>query len=174
MDPVRHLKISVLVLALLVSIGTAGYSTIEGWRLLDALYMTVITLGTVGFREIHELSDAGKIFTMVLIFFGVSVLGYIVGSLAQIMFEGQLQRIIGRKKLEKKINALSGHYIICGFGRIGALICKEFAAKPLPFVVVENDPLVWIDWPRTATCFSGGMPPMTRHCSRPASRRPRV
>ncbi|GAB7025802.1 potassium channel family protein [Geotalea toluenoxydans] len=142
MDPVRHLKISVLVLALLVSIGTAGYSTIEGWRLLDALYMTVITLGTVGFREIHELSDAGKIFTMVLIFFGVSVLGYIVGSLAQIMFEGQLQRIIGRKKLEKKINALSGHYIICGFGRIGALICKEFAAKPLPFVVVENDPLV--------------------------------
>ncbi|ACM18930.1 cation channel, TrkA domain-containing [Geotalea daltonii FRC-32] len=142
MDPVRHLKISVLVLALLVSIGTAGYSTIEGWRLLDALYMTVITLGTVGFREIHELSDAGKIFTMVLIFFGVSVLGYIVGSLAQIMFEGQLQRIIGRKKVEKKIDALSGHYIICGFGRIGALICKEFAAKPLPFVVVENDPLV--------------------------------
>jgi voltage-gated potassium channel len=142
MDPVRHLKISVLVLALLVSIGTAGYSTIEGWRLLDALYMTVITLGTVGFREVHELSDVGKIFTMVLIFFGVSVLGYIVGSLAQLMFEGQLQRIIGRKKVEKKIDGLSGHYIICGFGRIGALICKEFAAKPLPFVVVENNPQV--------------------------------
>lgn len=142
MDPVRHLKISVFVLGLLVSLGTAGYSTIEGWRLLDALYMTVITLGTVGFREVHELSDGGKIFTMVLIFFGVSVLGYIVGSLAQIMFEGQFQRIIGRKKVEKKIDGLSNHYIICGFGRIGALICKEFAAKPIPFVIVEKDPLV--------------------------------
>ena len=139
MDPVRHLKISICVLVLLVSFGTFGYIAIEGWGFLDALYMTVITLSTVGFREVHNLSDLGKIFTMVLIFFGVSVIGYIVGSLAQIMFEGQFHRIIGRKKVEKSISALDGHYIICGFGRIGALICKEFAAKPLPFVVVEKD-----------------------------------
>ncbi|HEY6838727.1 MAG TPA: NAD-binding protein [Geobacteraceae bacterium] len=138
MDPVRHLKLSILVLAMLVTLGTAGYTVIEGWRPLDSLYMTVITLGTVGFREVHELSDAGKVFTMILIVFGVSVIGYIVGSLAQIMFEGQFQRIIGRKKVEKKIEALRDHYIICGFGRIGALICKEFAARPLPFVVVEK------------------------------------
>jgi voltage-gated potassium channel len=138
MDPVRHLKISFFVLAMLVTMGTAGFMTIEGWGLLDSLYMTVITLGTVGFKEVHDLSDAGKIFTMLLIIVGVSVIGYIVGSLAQIMFEGQFQRIIGRKKLEKRIDALKGHYIICGFGRIGALICKEFAAKPLPFVVVEK------------------------------------
>jgi voltage-gated potassium channel len=139
MDPMRHLKISVCVLALLVSFGTFGYIAIEGWDPLDSLYMTVITLSTVGFREVHELSDFGKIFTMVLIFFGVSVIGYIVGSLAQIMFEGQFHRILGRKKVEKSISALHGHYIICGFGRIGALIAKEFAAKPLPFVVVEKD-----------------------------------
>jgi voltage-gated potassium channel len=139
MDPVRHLKISICVLVLLVSFGTFGYIAIEGWGCLDALYMTVITLSTVGFREVQPLSDAGKIFTMVLIFFGVSVIGYIVGSLAQIMFEGQFHRIIGRKKVEKSISALHDHYIICGFGRIGALICKEFAAKPLPFVVVEKD-----------------------------------
>lgn len=138
MDPMRHLKISILVLFVLVSLGTAGYMGIEGWRLLDALYMTVITLGTVGFREVHELSDAGKIFTIVLIIFGVSVLGYLVGSLAQIMFEGQFQRIIGRKKVEKMVEALKDHYIICGYGRMGSLICKEFAAKPLPFVVVEK------------------------------------
>jgi voltage-gated potassium channel len=138
MDPVRHLKISIVVLAMLVSLGTLGYVAIEGWRFLDALYMTVITLSTVGFREVHELDSAGKIFTMILIVFGVSVIGYIVGSLAQIMFEGQFQRIIGRKKVEKKIMSLQDHYIICGFGRMGSLICKELAAKPLPFVVIEK------------------------------------
>ncbi|MBT0652137.1 potassium channel family protein [Geomobilimonas luticola] len=142
MDPVRHLKISVFVLGLLISVGVTGYMGIEGWNFLDALYMTVITLGTVGFREVHDLSDAGKLFTVGLIVVGVSVLGYIVGSLAQIMFEGQFQRIIGRKKVEKRIDALQDHYIICGFGRIGALICKEFAAKPLPFLVIEKHPEV--------------------------------
>lgn len=139
MDPVRHFKISIGVLLLLLTVGTCGYMALEGWSLLDALYMTVITLGTVGFREVHDLSQVGKMFTMMLIFFGVGVIGYIVGSLAQIMFEGQFQRILGRKKVEKAIAALDGHYIICGFGRIGSLICKEFAAKPLPFVVVEKD-----------------------------------
>ena len=139
MDAVRHLKISILVLLCLVSIGTCGYMSIEGWRFLDAIYMTVITLGTVGFKEVHDLSDAGKIFTIALIIFGVSVLGYLVGSLAQIMFEGQFQRIIGRKKVEKMVDALKDHYIICGFGRMGSLICKELAAKPLPFLVVEKN-----------------------------------
>ncbi|WP_298438785.1 TrkA family potassium uptake protein [Geobacter sp.] len=142
MDPVRHFKISIGILAVLVTVGTAGYMVLEGWEFLDSLYMTVITLGTVGFREVHDLDHAGKIFTMLLIVFGVSVLGYIVGSLAQIMFEGQLQRIIGRKKVERKIESLSDHYIICGFGRIGALICREFAAKPIPFVVIEKFPEV--------------------------------
>ncbi len=138
MDPVRHLKISFFVLLMLISGGTIGYMSIEGWRLLDAAYMTVITLGTVGFKEVHDLSDGGKLFTMGLIVVGVSVLGYIVGSLAQIMFEGQFQRIMGRKKVEKQIDALSEHYIICGFGRIGSLICKEFKANDLKFVIVEK------------------------------------
>ncbi|NMC73346.1 MAG: potassium channel protein [Geobacteraceae bacterium] len=140
MDPVRHFKVSITVLALLISLGTLGYMGIEGWNFLDSLFMTAITLATVGYQEIHPLSENGKIFTMLLIVFGVSVLGYIVGSLAQIMFEGQFQRIMGRKKVEKKIEALCDHYIVCGFGRMGALICREFAAKPLPFVVVEKMP----------------------------------
>ena len=124
---------------MIISGGTIGFMSIEGWRLLDAVYMTVITLGTVGFRKVHELSDGGKLFTMGLIVFGVSVLGYIVGSLAQIMFEGQIQRILGRKKVEKQIEALTGHYIICGFGRIGSLICKEFKANGLKFVIIEKN-----------------------------------
>jgi voltage-gated potassium channel len=116
--------------------------SIERWRFLDAFYMTVITLATIGFQEVHELSDAGRVFTILLIVVGVSVLGYTVGKLAQIMFEGEFQRFLGRKKVEKTIEELRDHYIVCGYGRIGSLICREFAAKPIPFVVVENSPEV--------------------------------
>jgi voltage-gated potassium channel len=142
MNPVKDLKISLFILLMLVSLGTAGYMSIEGWRFLDAFYMTVITLATVGFQEVHDLSDAGRLFTILLIVVGVSVLGYTVGKLAQIMFEGEFQRFLGRKKVEKTIEELRDHYIVCGYGRIGSLICREFAAKPIPFVVVENDPEV--------------------------------
>jgi voltage-gated potassium channel len=139
MNPARQLKFSLLILLLLISIGTVGYMSIEDWRFLDAFYMTVITLATVGFQEVHPLSDAGRVFTILLIVIGVTVLGYTVGKLAQIMFEGQFQRFLGRKKVEKSIEELRDHYIVCGYGRIGSLICKEFAAKPIPFVVVENN-----------------------------------
>ncbi len=140
MNPVKDLKKLLVVILLLISLGTVGYMSIEGWRFLDALYMTVITLATVGFQEIHHLSDAGRVFTILLIIFGVSVLGYTVGKLAQIMFEGQFQRFLGRKKVEKSIMELRDHYIVCGYGRIGSLICREFKAKPIPFVVVDNNP----------------------------------
>jgi len=125
-----------------VTAGTSGYMVIEGWNLLDSLYMTIITIGTVGFQEVHSLSNGGRIFTILLIVIGVCVLGYTVSKLAQIMFEGQIQRFFGRKKVEKAINELKDHYIVCGYGRIGSLICKEFAAKPIRFVVVENNPAV--------------------------------
>jgi voltage-gated potassium channel len=138
MNPIRQLKISLLALLLLISLGTLGYMLVEGWRFLESLYMTVITLGTVGFQEMHPLSDPGKVFTILLIIFGVSVIGYTLGKLAQVMFEGQIQHFLGRQKVEKQIESLKDHYIICGYGRIGSLICREFAAKPVPFVVVEN------------------------------------
>jgi len=108
--------------------------------LLDSLYMTITTMATVGFGEVHPLSNAARVFTLLLIVTGVSVFFYLVGSLAQFMFEGQIQRIIGRKKVEKKIDALKGHYIICGFGRIGSMICRELAANGVRFVVVEHKP----------------------------------
>lgn len=138
MDPVRRLKISLAVLLLLLTLGTSGYMVVEGWSVLDAIYMTVITLATIGFKEVHDLTDQGKLFTMLLIIFGVSTLGYLVSSIAQLMFEGHIQQIIGRKKVEKKIDALKGHYIICGFGRIGSMICRELAANAVQFVVVEH------------------------------------
>jgi len=139
MDPVRHLRISLCILFGVILLGTTGYAFIEDWNVFDALYMTVITLATVGFREVHDLSYEGKAFTILLIVFGAGIIAYAVGSVVQFMVEGQLRQLLGRKKLEKQIDKLSGHYIICGYGRIGTLIGREFLAKPIPFVVVEKD-----------------------------------
>ncbi len=140
MDSIRNLRFSIAILVLVIGCGTVGYSLIEGWTPFDSLYMTVITLATVGFKEVHDLSPEGKIFTIILIIFGAGIIAYAIGSLIQFMVEGQLRQILGRKKLEKQISKLKGHYIICGYGRIGTLICKELAARPLPFVVVEHNP----------------------------------
>ncbi len=142
MNPVKQLKIAIAALVALIALGTGGYMAIEGWRLLDAIYMTIITIATVGYREVYPLSDRGMVFTLLLIVFGVSVLWYTLGKFAQIMFEGQFQRFLGRRKVEKRIESMKGHYIVCGYGRIGSLVCREFAAKPVPFVVVENNPVV--------------------------------
>lgn len=139
MDPVRKFSLALLTLITVVCGGTIGYSLLEDWSLFESLYMTVITVATVGFKETHDLSHEGKVFTILLIVFSAGTLAYTLGTLVQFMVEGQLRSIMGRKKLEKKISALSNHYIVCGYGRIGRLICREFAAKPAPFIVVEQD-----------------------------------
>ena len=140
MDPVRHLRISVASLVSIIALGTLGYSIIEGWQAFDALYMTVITLATVGFKEVQPLSQEGKLFTIILIISGTGMIAYTLSCLLQFTLEGQLRKILGRKKLESRISKLRDHYIICGFGRIGHHICREFQTRPTPFVVVEKDP----------------------------------
>ncbi len=140
MDSLKKIKFSLITLAILIGGGTFGYSTIEHWNFFESLYMTIITLATVGYSEVHKLSDAGKVFTMGLIVFGVGTLAYTISSLIQFMVEGQFYQLLGRKKVQKKINRLQEHYIICGYGRIGRRISREFAANPIPFVVVENNP----------------------------------
>jgi len=140
MDPLRKVFLSLISLSLLIISGCVGYVLIEGWMPFDALYMTIITIATVGYREVFELSRAGKIFTIFLIIFGAGTIAYTLGSMFQFMVEGQLRALLGRKKLQKQISNLKGHYIICGFGRIGRLISRDFATKPLPFIVVEQNP----------------------------------
>jgi len=140
MDPVRRLRIALFILTAVIGGGMLGYSAIEGWSLFDSLYMTVITLATVGFKEVHDLSDTGKAFTIMLIIGGTGVIAYSLGSLIQFMVEGQFQQVVGRRKMQQTIGKLKGHYIICGFGRIGQMICKEFETKPVRFVVVEKNP----------------------------------
>jgi len=123
--------------------GTVGYMILEKWNFLDSLYMTVITLTTVGFSEVNPVSDHGRILTMTILVSGLGVVGYLVGTLTQMVVEGQLLRIMGRKKLERQIEKLKNHIIICGYGRVGRIICEEiYRSKPTPLVVIDSDSTV--------------------------------
>lgn len=134
----RKLILAALLILLVISFGTAGYMSIEEWGFLDALYMTVITLTTVGYEEIHKLSTSGRIFTIFLAITGVGTVLYTLGIGAQFVLEGEIQQIFGRKRLEKKLEELKDHYIICGYGRMGRIIAKELLMKYLNVVVIEK------------------------------------
>jgi voltage-gated potassium channel len=136
----RLVQVGVLI-ALIIAVGTAGYMGIEGWNFLDSLYMTIITLTTVGYREIHRLSYPGVIFTMILIVGGVGTFLYSLSVGARLILEGELRQVFGRKKLEKKIKELSNHYILCGFGRMGRIIARELQEEAVEFVVIEKSPV---------------------------------
>lgn len=123
----------------LFSFGTSGYMIIEGWDVIDSMFMTTITLATVGYSEVNKISPAGRMFTVVLIFFGVSLFLYVAGNTMQFLVEGRIRVILGRRKLEKIIAKLSGHYIICGYGRIGRGLCQYLLQKDLKILVVEKD-----------------------------------
>ena len=125
---------------LITAFGTAGYMVVEGWNFLDSLYMTNITISTAGFREVHELSPKGMIFTIVLIIGGVGTALIAFTAGARFILEGELREIYGRKKLEKKIKELRDHHIICGYGRMGRIIAKELQEEGVKCVVVEKDP----------------------------------
>lgn len=140
MDEVRDRLLPVLAMLLLVGlIGICGYSLIEGWGLLDSVYMTVITLAGVGFGETHPLSDTGRVFTICLILFGMGVLAYFISTLTAFIVEGTLTDAWRQKRMEAKINELVHHYIICGTGHTGGIILNELRKTKRPFVVVDKD-----------------------------------
>ena len=124
----------------IVIFGTAGYMLLEDWKLFDALYMTVITVSTVGFSEVHQISQAGRLFTILLVFFGVGFTLYIAAAVVQFMVEGRIRIILGRRRLEKKISRMKNHYIVCGYGRIGRVVCRNLKRKPFDLVVIEKNP----------------------------------
>lgn len=124
-------------LLVLPAIGVAGYRWIEGWPLLDALYMTVITLSTVGYTEVHPMSSAGRIFTMGLIAGGGVLAAYALTQVAQIVFSGELRRYWVGQKRRRMLAELSQHFIVCGYGRVGRNVVAELQIERLPFVVIE-------------------------------------
>ncbi len=134
----RQLIISIFLIFVVIALGTVGYSIFEGWGLFDSLYMTVITITTIGFKEVHELSATGRAFTVVLIFFSVGAVFYSLNNAARILIEGELRDIFGRRKVKNKIKRLKGHYIVCGYGRMGKIICKELKNTGVDFVIIEK------------------------------------
>ncbi len=139
MDNIKNLILSFLLTLFIIFIGTTGYIIIEDWNILDALYMTIITLTTVGYGEVHDVSKMGRIFTIFLVFFGFGFIIYVAGAVVQFMVEGRIRTILGRKILDRKINRLKNHYIVCGYGRIGRVLCKRLIIEPIDLVVVESN-----------------------------------
>ncbi len=138
-----------------ISFGTIGYSVVEGWSIFDSLYMTIITLTTVGYEEVHTLSRAGRYFTIILVLSGVGSMLYALGVGARVVIEGEIREILGRRQLTKKIENLKNHYIICGYGRMGKVICKEMVQNKAPFIIVEKDPDILTTIPKDILSMQG-------------------
>lgn len=139
----QELRTSLAILAviiLVVVIGTVGYMLIEGWDFLDSLYMTVTTIFTVGFGEVHELSRGGRVFTLVVIVLGVGTLLYGLGAMVEFVITGQLSGMFRRRVVRRRVDRLEGHYIICGYGRVGEAVAEQFRSDKAKFVVVDNEP----------------------------------
>ena len=132
--------ISILLTILLVAGGTVGYMAIEGWNVLDSLYMTIITLATVGYGEVHKVSDIGHIYTILLICTGVGFFLYVAGAVIQFMVEGRVRILLGRRRLDRKISRLKNHHIVCGYGRIGKVICDKLHREHYSVVVIDKNP----------------------------------
>ena len=140
MNKTRHLAISIALSLLILVTGTAGYMIIEDWRFLDALYMTIITISTVGYREVNQVGDIGRVFTIFLVLIGVGFTFYVMAAVVQFMVEGRVRIIMGRRRLDKQIDRLKNHYIVCGYGRIGRVLCRNLQRTPYDLVVVEKNP----------------------------------
>ena len=133
-------RLVALVIVLVHVVGTLGYMLIEGWSAWDAFYMTVITVTTVGYGEVHRLSQVGQVFTVVVLLTGVGAFFYAFTLLMSLLAEGGFAERRERRRLARMIDNLADHFILCGFGRMGEIIAREFARQEVPFVVIERNP----------------------------------
>ncbi len=138
MKTTRNLRILTAALAFVVVLGTVGFHYIEKWPWFDGFYMVIMTLTTIG-DQTHPLSHAGRVFNVIIILGGVSLVFLAVGSLTQALLEFELQNFFGRRRMERDIGRLTGHYIICGAGRVGRSAARELARRPAQFVIIENN-----------------------------------
>ena len=139
MTNLRGPQLAVMLLLAVVAGGTAGYMVIEGWGAWDAFYMTVTTVATVGFREVHPLSFGGQVFTILLIFGGVGTAFYTVTLLATIIVEGGLHQRFEKRRAARMLEQITNHFILCGYGRIGSIVAAELHQQGVPIAVVERN-----------------------------------
>ena len=130
---------AVALLVLIIAGGTAGYVVIEGWSAWDAFYMTIITVTTVGYEEVHKLSRPGQVFTVGLLISGVGAALYTFTLLATVVVEGGLPKRLQRRRHERMLDTITDHFIICGYGRIGSIVAQQFRRQRIPYVVVERN-----------------------------------
>ncbi|MBI5117393.1 potassium channel protein [Candidatus Poribacteria bacterium] len=140
LSPEQRLILVLTSVTLVLMAGVVGYMLIEGWEFLDALYMTVTTIATVGFSEVRPLSPLGRIFTIGLIVVGVGLVFYSFGLVVEMMVEGGILDILGRRRVHREIRELKDHYIICGYGRMGSVVVEELTKRKLSLIVIEIDP----------------------------------
>ena len=133
----RHLRIWIVVVVAAIAAGTVGYAALEGWPLDDALYMTVITLTTVGFREVRDLDAAGRLWTMVTAIAGVGIIFGSIGIVAESVLTEAASGRRERRRMTETVEALRNHFILCGYGRVGSTVARELAHSGIPFVVVD-------------------------------------
>jgi voltage-gated potassium channel len=134
------LGLAVALLVFVTLAGTAGYIVVEGWSAWDAFYMSVITITTVGYREVHPMSRAGEALTIVLLTAGVGAALYTFTLLATIVVEGGLPDRLQQRRLQRMLENISDHFIICGYGRIGSTVAHQFQRQRVSYVVIERDP----------------------------------
>src|SRR5262249_43523259 len=135
----RRLLLMLAVPALLMLVGSLGYHFIEGKPYFDSLYFTVITLTTVGYGDIVPETQAGRAFTIFLALGGIFTLFYVATEMIRLVVSGEVHTVLGRRRMEQNLSEMKGHLIVCGFGRMGRLVCKEFASQRLPFVIIERN-----------------------------------
>jgi voltage-gated potassium channel len=140
--PLRRFIYPLAAILATVLFGTVGYRAIEGWSWFDGLYMTVITLATIGYGETHPLTPAGRAFTIVLVVVGVTVFGFLISILTKAVVETEIASVLGRRRLYKDISQLKDHYILCGAGRVGARVIDELKRKGVDYLVIERDEMV--------------------------------
>ncbi|HMD03901.1 MAG TPA: potassium channel protein [Candidatus Binatus sp.] len=140
MTPTRRFALALSLVVLMTVIGAFGYMLIEHWSVLDAFYMSVITISTVGFGEVKPLSPAGRLFTIGLIVTGVGSAIYLFTVIGELVVEGRLREFLGKSAMNRKIHGLQQHVIVCGYGRFGRAVVEELTHKAVPMVVIETDP----------------------------------
>lgn len=137
----RRTRISIGTLVILLIISTAGYMVLEGWSLIDALYMTIITFTTVGFQEVRPLSEVGRVFTVFVTIGGVGAMLYFLTALMQQIVENEIfHAFVRRRRMRSTLANMRQHYLLCGFGRVGREVAQAFAAEGVDFIVIDYSP----------------------------------